>query len=118
MQLAISHGYNEIWQMVNAHNSTGTKTQAMPCLGKYGLTMWPETTASSILNKEMDIQTRSKKYNNNERKQTPKQYPMSTKLQHTKKSLSYYNFTDIIPSDPWRDQPQLCLPVFCLMQSC
>jgi len=64
--------------MVNVHNSTGTKTQATPCLGKYGLTMWPETTASSTLNKGTDIQTRSKKYNANERKQTPEQYPMST----------------------------------------
>jgi len=68
MQLAVSHGYNEIWQMVNAHNSTGTKIQAMPCLGKYGLTVWPGTTASSILNKGMAIQTTYKKYNTNESK--------------------------------------------------
>ena len=37
---------------------------------------------------------------------------MSTKFQHTINSLSYYNFTDIIPPNPWRDlQPQLRLPV-------
>jgi len=59
MQLAFSHGYNEIWQTVNAHNSTlnrtGTKIPGRPCLGKYELTVWPATKASSVLNKEMHI---------------------------------------------------------------
>jgi hypothetical protein len=70
------------------------------------------------MNKENAIKTRNKKYNTTERKQTPKQYPTSTKLQHTTNYLSNNNLTDIIPPDPWRDpQSQFCLPVFCLMES-